>query len=331
MEPSPISSSVSLSSPPSRILITGVSGFVGGYLLDQCRSRYPNAHIFATYREQAESMLDRRGLIPLVADMTQAEQVRQAIIQAQPDLIFHLAAQASVALSWADPISTLRANVEGTLHLLDAVRAEQMQPRILLIGSGEQYGIVPPDKNPIREEQPFHPTNPYAVSKATQDLYGYQYFVAHQLPILRARAFNQFGPRQGAAFVVASFARQIALIEAGKMEPVLATGNLQARRDFLPVEDVVRAYIAIAEYGYPGEAYNIGSGHARSIEELLHLLLSFTSVPIRVYQDPARFRPVDQPLVIADTTRIRAHTGWKPAQNFEEAVKHTLDYWRSSV
>lgn len=318
---------------PSSILITGVSGFVGGYLVEHCRTRYPHAKIFGVYRDDREhpSTTDTAGIMPLVADMTQPERVRQAIAHARPDLLFHLAAQASVAASWTDPIGTQRTNVEGTLHVLDALRAEHLTPRVLLIGSGEQYGMVPTEKNPINEECPFHPVNPYAVSKATQDLYGYQYFVAYHLPILRARAFNQFGPRQSAAFVVASFARQIALIEAGKMEPVLTTGNLQAKRDFLPVEDVVRAYIAIAERGHPGEAYNIGSGQARSIEDMLHLLLTLTSVPIRVYQDPARFRPIDQPLFVADTTRLHTHTGWTPTQDIEEALQQTLDYWRSVV
>ena len=166
---------------------------------------------------------------------------------------------------------------------------------------------------------------------AAQDLYGYQYFVAYGLPILRARPFNHFGPRQTSTFVIANFARQIALIEAEKAEPVLSVGNLQARRDFLPVEDVVAAYLAIAEQGRPGEAYNIGSGQARSIRAMLDLLLTFARRSIQLREDPARLRPVDVPLLEADTSRLRADTNWRPAVQFELALQRTLDYWRTVV
>lgn len=267
----------------------------------------------------------------LVADITQAEAMRQVVAQSRPDLVIHLAARSSVADSWKDPFGTLKINAGGTIHLLEALRSEQLTPRIVLVGSGEQYGMVRPEDNPIREECPFRPANPYAVSKAVQDLYGYQYFVAYRLPILRARPFNHFGPRQTSTFVIANFARQIALIEAEKAEPVLSVGNLQARRDFLPVEDVVAAYLALAEQGQPGEAYNIGSGQARSISAILDLLLTFARKPIQLREDPARLRPVDVPLLEADTSRLRADTNWKPAIQFEFALQQTLDYWRTVV
>ncbi len=251
---------------PSRILITGCTGFVGGYLVEQCRIRYPQAELFGlsghpTLHTATPGMSD---LELSVADVTQPEAVRQVVAEVKPDLVIHLAAQSSVSASWKDPSGTLRVNAGGTIHLLEALRSEQLTPRVVLVGSGEQYGMVRPEDNPIREECPFRPANPYAASKAAQDLYGYQYFVAYGLPILRTRPFNHFGPRQTSTFVIANFARQIALIEAEKAEPVLSVGNLQARRDFLPVEDVVAAYLAVAEQGRPGEAYNIGSGQARS-------------------------------------------------------------------
>jgi GDP-4-dehydro-6-deoxy-D-mannose reductase len=201
----------------------------------------------------------------------------------------------------------------------------------VLVGSGEQYGMVHPEDIPIREECPFRPANPYAVSKATQDLYGYQYFVAYGLPILRARPFNHFGLRQNSTFVIANFARQIALIEAKRSEPVLSIGNLEAWRDFLPVEDVVTAYLAIAEQGQPGEAYNIGSGQARSIREILDLLLTFARARIQLREDPARLRPIDVPLLEADTSRLRTDTNWKPVVQFETALQQTLDFWRAVV
>lgn len=318
---------------PTRILITGYTGFVGGYLVEQCRNRYPQAELFGlsghpTPLTVTPGMSDVKLL---VAEITQPEAVRQVVAQAQPDLVIHLAARSSVSASWQDPSGTLEVNAGGTIHLLEALRSEQLTPRIVLVGSGEQYGMVRPEDNPIREECPFRPANPYAASKAAQDLYGYQYFVAYRLPILRARPFNHFGPRQASTFVIANFARQIALIEAEKVEPVLSVGNLQARRDFLPVEDVVAAYLAIAEQGRPGEAYNIGSGQALSIRAILDFLLTFARTSIQLREDPARLRPVDVPLLEADTSRLRADTNWKPAVQFEFALQRTLDYWRSVV
>ncbi|MFI5273904.1 MAG: GDP-mannose 4,6-dehydratase, partial [Ktedonobacterales bacterium] len=267
----------------------------------------------------------------LHADITKPEQVRAAVAEARPDLIFHLAAQPSVALSWADPSGTLAINAGGAVHLCEALRAERMAPRVVFVGSGEQYGLVRPEENPVTEACPPRPVNPYAVSKATQDLYGYLYFTAYGLPIMRARPFNHFGPGQAETFVIAGFARQIALIEAGLVGPELAVGNLRAKRDFLPVTDVVRAYVAIAERGQPGESYNVGSGHARAISEILSCLLDMARVPIQLREDPARFRPVDVPMLYADTSHLRAGTGWEPVEEFERVLAWTLDYWRAIV
>lgn len=317
---------------PSRILITGVTGFVGSYLIEQCHTQYPQADIFGLYHQKVPSQVPAmEHVILLKADITQAEDVRQALAQARPDVIFHLAAQSSVAAAWANPLQTLHVNASGTLHLLEQLRLEHATARIVLVGSGEEYGAVRPHENPIHEECPLRPINPYAVSKATQDLYGYQYFVAYGLPIVRVRSFNHFGPGQSSAFVLPSFARQIALIEAGKAEPVILVGNLQAKRDFLPVQDVIAAYLTLAEHGQPGEVYNVGSGKARSIGEILNLLLTFAKIPMHVREDPARMRPVDIPLLEADISRIQAHTAWKPTTSFESALQNTLEYWRTTV
>src|SRR5690242_11851437 len=207
---------------PSRILITGFSGFLGSYLIEQCHSIYPQARLFGICKSLPHSdVASRRNITHIIADITQAEQMRSAVTQSQPDWVFHLAAQSSVASSWADPASTLLINAGGTLQLLEALRAEHLSPRLILAGSGEQYGMVRPDENPISEDCLFRPISPYGVSKAAQDLIGYQYIVAYNLPILRARLFNTFGPRQSALFVVADFARQVACIEQGKLEAVL--------------------------------------------------------------------------------------------------------------
>lgn len=317
---------------PSRILITGITGFVGSYLVAQCRAHYPQANVFGLYHQKALPHVPAmEHVILLKADITQPEDIQQALAQAQPDVIFHLAAQSSVAAAWADPLQTLQINAVGTLRLLEQLHLEHATARIVLVGSGEEYGAVRAHENPIHEECPLRPINPYAVSKATQELYGYQYFVAYGLPIIRVRSFNHFGPGQSSAFVLPAFARQIALIEAGKAEPVIMVGNLQAKRDFLPVQDVVAAYLTLAEQGQPGEVYNVGSGKARSIEEVLDLLLTFAKFPMQVRQDPARMRPVDIPLLEADISRIQAHTAWKPTMSFESALHDTLEYWRTVV
>jgi GDP-4-dehydro-6-deoxy-D-mannose reductase len=316
---------------PARILITGASGFVGRHLIAQCRLVYPHALLYGLSRQDSMQPGEQESFHPLVGDVCSFQDVAEAVSIAQPDIIFHLAAQSSVAQSWQDPVSTLRVNAEGLLHLLEVLRKENLTPRVLISGSSEQYGRVLPEENPVNEEQPFRPVNPYAVSKVTQDLYAYQYFVSHRIPVIRVRAFNHFGPGQAQTFVVASFARQIALMEAGKIEPVLVVGNLQAKRDFMPVEDVVTAYIALAEYGHSGEAYNVGSGHAYSIGEIVQILCQHTHIDISIREDQTRFRPADQQFSVADTTRLRTHTSWRPALSMDVAIQRVLDYWRANV
>jgi GDP-4-dehydro-6-deoxy-D-mannose reductase len=317
---------------PSRVLITGITGFLGTYLVAQCHACYPDAQIFGICRHAAAPVSGETNEITLIeADITHPEHIRHALAQSRPDWVFHLAAQSSVAASWADPSSTLRINAGGAVQLLEALRAELLSPRVILVGSGEQYGQVRPEENPIHEEVAFRPVNPYGVSKAAQDLYGYQYFVAYGLPTLRVRLFNSFGPRQTETFVVANFARQIALIEQGQLEPVIAVGNLEARRDFLAANDVASALLAVARRGQLGHAYNIASGQARSIRAMLDTLLTLAAMPIHVRQDPARLRPADIPLLVADTSRLHAHTGWRPTIDIEDALEQTLNYWRSEV
>jgi GDP-4-dehydro-6-deoxy-D-mannose reductase len=320
------------SAPPPHILITGYSGFVGAYLVEACIRRYPEATLIGVSNHPPRHPLPT-ALTPLHADLAadSSEVIRGVIREARPDLVFHLAAQASVAASWADPAGTLATNAGGAVHLLEALRAEVPAARVVLVGSGEQYGLVPPEQNPIREDHCQQPINPYAVAKATQDLFGYQYFKAYGLPVLRVRPFNHFGPGQAPSFVVADFARQIALSELGRRERTLRVGNLSARRDFLPVEDVVQAYLAVAERGQPGQAYNVGSGQGRAIGEILDALLALARVPIALERDPTRFRPVDAPLLTADTTRLREETGWAPQVDFGAALARTLDYWREAV
>ncbi len=326
---------------PARILITGYKGFVAPYLVAECARRYPAARLFGlTHRASQPPLAEQHALLTqtplppvseLEGDITDGARMREVLRETQPDLIFHLAAASNVAASWRDPADVLRINAGGFIQLAEATRAVGCAPRILVIGSGEQYGLAPAEENPLTEDTLPRPANPYATSKVAQDLYAFQYYKAYNLDTVRVRAFNHFGPGQSPDFVIASFARQIALIEAGQASPMLLVGNLSAERDFLPVGEVTRAYLALAEHGQAGEAYNVGSGVARSIKSMLDLLLSLASVSVEIQIDPTRFRPVDTPTLCADTTKLRRDTGWEPVASLEEALLATLDYWRAVV
>lgn len=318
-------------SEPNRILITGYSGFVGRYLAPLCHARYPEAALFGMSHEIPRGERGSPYLTVLNGDIRDREQVRQILVRARPDWIIHLAGQASVAESWKRPDVTLAINAGGAVNLLEEVHVAGLEPRIVLVGSAEEYGAVAPGDNPVSEQQQLLPVNPYAVSKAAQDLLGYQYYASYGLPIMRVRAFNHFGPFQPPAFAIASFARQIALIEDGRMEPIVQVGNLTAQRDFLSVRDVVQAYIAIAASGRAGEAYNVGSGTPTAVEKILELLVAQATVPITVRVDADLFRPVDVPVVYADTSRLQHDTGWQPAVSLLDALAETLNYWRQQI
>lgn len=318
-------------SGPDRILITGYSGFVGRHLAPLCHACYPHAELFGLSHGMPSGEHDFAYLTLLDGDIRDREHVRQVLGRARPDWIFHLAGQASVAESWKHPDVTLAINAGGAVNLLEEVHISGLEPRIVLVGSAEEYGAVAPEANPVSEQQQLLPVNPYAVSKAAQDLFGYQYYASYSLPIMRVRAFNHFGPFQPPAFVIASFARQIALIEAGRMEPIVRVGNLTAQRDFLSVHDVVQAYVEIAAHGRAGEVYNVGSGVPTAIETILDLLVSQSTVPITVRVDSELFRPVDVPVVYADTSRLQQDTEWQPAVSLLDALVETLNYWRHEI
>lgn len=321
---------------PQRILVTGYRGFVSPYLVEACAQRYPAAHLFglshaASQREVEGASPAHAPVTALAGDITDGERMRDVAREARPDLVFHLAAASSGAASWRDPAAAMTVNVIGFTRLVEAIQGEGLTPRVIVAGSGEQYGVVPPEGNPIAEETPFNPANPYAVSKVAQDQLALLFHRAYGMDIIRARAFNHFGPGQSPEFVIASFARQIALMEVGRLEPILKVGNLSSERDFLPVTSVVQAYLALADHGKAGEAYNVGSGVARSIRSMLDTLLGMASVRIETTVDPELFRPVEAPLLCADTRKIERETGWRPEDRMERALRETLDYWRDAV
>jgi GDP-4-dehydro-6-deoxy-D-mannose reductase len=315
--------------PEKRVLITGAGGFVGKHLLT-----YLAANTGWALFGNAHSRLGSSNL-PAVqwvtSDLTSRPQVDDMLEKARPDYVFHLAAQSNVQRAFADPQATIMNNVVGQLNLLDALRTGSPEARIMIACSSEQYGLVRPEDQPIDEDTLFRPNNPYAVSKIAQDALALQYFLSYGLPTIRVRSFNHIGPGQSEQFVSAAFARQVAMIEAGKQEPVMHVGNLDAQRDFTDVRDIVRAYhLAITE-GQPGEVYNIGSGVGHSIQWILDTLIGMSAVQVEVRQDPARMRPADIPILVCDPTRFHTRTGWEPEIPLEQTLHDILEYWRGVV
>jgi GDP-4-dehydro-6-deoxy-D-mannose reductase len=315
-----------------RVLITGVTGFVGSHLAEYCLDLGHEVAGTMRWRSQQENLEVVRGKVTLYeADLRDGTAVRSVIQEFRPDWIFHLAARSFVAASWSAPAETLSTNVLSQVHLLEAIREANLDARVQIAGSSEEYGQVLDDELPIKETNPLRPLSPYAVSKVAQDLLGFQYFKSYGQHIVRTRAFNHEGPRRGEVFVTSSFAKQIALAEAGKGEPVLHVGNLEARRDFTDVRDVVRGYWLALERCEAGEVYNLGSGKAWRISDVADMLIAEAKVPIEVRPDPTRMRPSDVPVLLADTTRFREATGWEPQIPFEQTLHDTLEYWRERV
>ncbi len=264
-------------------------------------------------------------------DLTDASSMRHLIRIVRPDRIFHLAAQSYVPASWNAPAQTFTTNVIGQLNLLEAVREEGGDPLIHIAGSSEEYGLVLPDEVPITESNPLRPLSPYAVSKVTQELLALQYHRSYGFKTVITRGFNHEGPRRGEVFSTSSFAKQIAEIEKGGHEPVINVGDLSCKRDWTDVRDFVRAYWLALEKGVPGEVYNVGSGVTRTVQSMLDLLLSMSSVSIKVRTDPTRMRPSDVRILWSNSDKFKAQTGWEPKIPFEQTLRDLLDYWRERV
>lgn len=309
-----------------RAIITGVGGFVGPHLVRHLRAA-TSWELIGLCRVPVGSA----GIDTLTVDLMERAAVFETIRQVQPTYVFHLAAHSHVPSSHDDASATITNNLVGQLNLLDACRALREAPRVLVVGSAEEYGLARADEMPLREDQPFRPASPYAVSKVAQDLLGWQYFVSYGLPVVRVRPFNHTGPGQSDRFVVSAFARQVAEIEAGLTAPVLRVGNLDTQRDFLDVRDVVNAYLLALTRGTPGAVYNVGRGEATSVRVVLETLLAMTGVKLEVQPDPDRMRPSDVPILVADTTALRAATGWSPTLSFTTSVRDTLDWWRDRL
>jgi GDP-mannose 4,6-dehydratase len=324
-----------------RALITGITGMVGSHLADfllehtdweiygMCRWRSPLDNI--AHLVPRINAKDRVQL--LYGDLRDFVSIHDVMSKAQPDYVFHLAAQSYPKTSFESPLDTLETNVQGTANVLEAMRKLGVKAVTHVCSSSEVFGRVPKEKLPIDEECTFHPASPYAISKVGTDLIGRYYAEAYNMTVMTTRMFTHTGPRRGDVFAESTFAKQIAMIEAGLIPSVLKTGNLDSLRTFADVRDAVRAYhLLVTHNPVAGEYYNIGGTYTCTIGEMLDTLLSMSTVKgIKVETDPERLRPIDADLQVPNTAKFEAHTGWKPEITFEKTMQDLLEYWRGKI
>lgn len=310
--------------------ITGVTGFAGSFLAEHLIKQGVAIHgvVRSTEGRNIEHIKNHVTLHQV--DLQDTYALTNLIDKLKPDTIYHLAALTSPAESFKKPLEVFTNNISLEISLLEAVKKTSPHTKVLITSSAEVYGAANPDELPLNETASLRPTSPYAVSKIAQDYLALQYHLSHKLNIYRVRPFNHIGPRQTPSFVVAAFASQIAEIEKGKKDAVIKVGNLDARRDFTDVRDMVKAYSLILEKGIPGEVYNVGSGASYKIADILTMLLSYSEFDITVEKDTEKVRPSDIPDIICDNTKIN-NLGWTSEIALEQTLKDTLGYWRNIV
>jgi len=322
--------------------ITGITGMVGSHLTDFLLENTDwKIYGFCRWNDSLENIehlseeINKKERIELIyGDLNDLASLITAIDKSKPDYIFHLAAQSYPQTSFDAPIETLQTNILGTANLLEALRKSPYKNTITHVcASSEVFGRVPKEKLPINEECSFHPASPYAISKVGTDLIGRYYAEAYGMTIMTTRMFTHTGPRRGDVFSESTFAKQIAMIEAGQQEPKIYVGNLDSLRTYADVRDAVKAYYMLVTIDpIPGEYYNIGGTYTCKIKDMLNYLISQSSVKnIEITVDPERLRPIDADLQIPDTTKFREHTGWKPEYTFEQTMNDLLEYWRNKV
>jgi GDP-4-dehydro-6-deoxy-D-mannose reductase len=316
-----------------KVLITGISGFAGShlaeFLLKKDNYKILGLDKFPDRIYQVKGIKDKIRIFP--CDVCNFNSVYRVLKNFKPELIFHLAAQAVVRESWSIPRDSLETNIMGTLNILEALRKLDLKTRVQLACSAEEYGLVYEKELPVKETNPLRPLSPYAVGKIGQDMLGYQYYKSYRMFIVRTRAFNHIGPRMSDKFAIPNFAKQIALIEKKRQEPLIRVGDLAVIRDFSDVRDVVRAYWLSLTKGSAGEAYNICSGRGYSLREILKILLGFSRIPIKIKKDKSRLRPSDVVSLVGDSSKFRRRTGWKPEISLQITLKDILDYWRNKI
>lgn len=319
--------------------ITGGAGFVGSHLTDYLLANTDwNVHILLRWQDSTDNI---RHLIPRIndkdrihlhyGDLNDAFSIQKAIEEIQPEYVFHLAAQSYPKTSFDSPVETLQTNIIGTASLLEALRGRDA--KVHVCSSSEIFGRVPRERLPIAEDCSLHPASPYAISKVGTDLLGRFYAEAYGMNVQTTRMFTHTGPRRGDVFAESSFAKQIAMIEAGLQEPVIKVGNLQSLRTWADVRDAVRAYhMLLTVNPQPGAYYNIGGTHTCTVGEMLNTLLRLsTTKNIRIEVDPERLRPIDADLQIPNCNKFKQHTGWVPEIPFEKTMADLTNHWRSEV
>ena len=319
-----------------RILITGITGFVGSHLAEYCLG-LPNMKVFGTVLshhlgDELKRIEHIKNKIKLFeCNLTDRIAVSRVLQKVKPDIIFHLAAQSFVPASWESPEDTLFNNIMAELNIFEVLRELELNPVIHIACSSEEYGLIYKNELPVKENNPLRPLSPYAVSKICQEKLAFQYHQSYGLKTVITRSFNHEGPRRGIQFVTSAFAHQIAAIEKGLQDPIIRVGNLNAWRDFTDVRDIVKAYwLAVKKCKY-GEPYNICSGKMHQIKGVLKILLSFSKVKVKVKQNPELMRPSDVPMLCCNFSKFRKATGWKPKIKFEDTLRDILNYWRDEL
>lgn len=317
-----------------KVLITGITGMVGSHLAEYILAEHPDVevHGLVRWRSPLDNLLAIQDRIQLhLAELRDLASLVDLLKRIRPDRIFHLAAQSYVPASFGAPADTLHTNVIGTVNLLDAVRMAGIHPRIHICSSSEVYGQVTAEEVPIRESNPFRPASPYAVSKVGEDMLGLQYHLSYGLHTVRTRMFTHTGPRRGPVFAESAFALQIARIEAGLQPNPVKVGNLDSVRTLADVRDTVRAYWMLLEHCPAGEVYNIGGDRTLTVGEVLQILCSLATCPIRHEVDPALLRPSDVTLQIPDIRKFQKATGWAPSIPVERTLQDLLDHHRRTL
>lgn len=306
-----------------RVFLTGANGFAGSHLVDGllAAGHQVTGLVYGKGYEVVHPAFQA-----VEGNLLDLGMMKQVVADSRPEIIYHLAGQPLTAGSWANPTQTIMVNTGGTINVLEAAVAFG-RPRVVVVTSAEIYGVIRPEQLPISERSQPNPNHPYGVSKWAAGQMIRLYWQRYQLPVIEARPFNHIGPRQALGFVVPDFASQLAAMKLGQQSAILSVGNLSAERDFTDVRDVVRAYMALAEQGHPGEAYIICSGQPVKIHYLLNVLIELSGVNVEVVYDPQRLRPSEMPTLYGSYRRIQRHTGWKPQLHLRQSLADAFQDW----
>ena len=309
-----------------RILVTGAGGFVGPYLIRQLSKRKDKIFGMLAPSESAPEGIPE-GVVFLKGDVVDRVGLRGVVERAKPDMVYHLAGWSHIGKAIDQAPAVYSVNLMGTVNLYEALREVSPRAKVLFVGTGASYGPVGPGEEPPTEEQPLQPQEPYAGSKAAADMASVQYFRAFALPVVRVRPFNIIGPGQKPTFAYSEWARQLVRMKLGLEEPVLQVGKLDVERDFTDVRDMVVAFEQVLGHGLPGEVFNLGSGHAVALGEVLRMLREIVGVEVKVVQDATKLRKVEPGRVTGSIAKARARLGWAPKITLAESLKDIVAYW----